>query len=604
MATKYPIFVKRDIDGFFGLAVDNLVQLLAIVALCGAFCGMTGDDASFIYRHILPGVAVSLLIGNLFYAMQAHWVARREKRSDVTALPYGINTPSLLVYVFFVMMPAYNRTGSAAYAWKLGLIACLGSGIIEFVGAFVAERIRRNTPRAALLSTLAGIAITFISMTFALQIWQRPLVAMLPLAAVLIVYFAHARFPLGLPGGLVAILLGTALAWLLPDVWTGVAMSPEGVTQAWADRGRYLPQFAGLAIWGVLQQEPAEVIALLSVIVPMGLFTVIGSLQNIESAEAGGDVFATGPSLAVNGLGTIAAALFGSCFPTTIYIGHPGWKALGARAGYSTLNGIVMTAICLTGTLALMSAAIPMEAGIAIVFWIGIVITAQAFQASPLRHAPAAAIGLFPAIAAWGAVIVAGAFLEANRNPVDYSLRFVAASDYPVRATQPVASSPTTQVAETPMRLVGTTIQDLLESSNPHLGHNQTVVNGFLIHGMFILERGYIFTCMIIAAISAFLIDRRFFHAAGWSLAASVLTLLGLMHAYQLKGNNVDYLLAFTPPTEDAYTYTAYPVAVGYLLMAVLFVAMGYLGRTNAVEPVGDPLADARIFPPTHTNDS
>ena len=40
-------------------------------------------------------------------------------------------------------------------------------------------------------------------------------------------------------------------------------------------------------------------------------------------------------SLTINGLGSIAAALFGSAFPTTIYIGHPGWKALGARAGYS-----------------------------------------------------------------------------------------------------------------------------------------------------------------------------------------------------------------------------------------------------------------------------
>src|SRR5207237_7340848 len=111
---------------------------------------------------------------------------------------------------------------------------------------------------------------------------------------------------------------------------------------------------------------------------------------------------------------TIAAALFGSCFPTTIYIGHPGWKALGARAGYSTLNGLVISAICLTGTLLMISKAVPIEAGVAIVLWIGIIITAQAFQATPLRHAPAVAIGLFPAIAAWGATIVAGAFIAAT----------------------------------------------------------------------------------------------------------------------------------------------------------------------------------------------
>src|SRR5205085_9635204 len=159
------------------------------------------------------GAAVSIVFGNLFYAWQAHRVARRESRDDVTALPYGINTPSLLIYVFFVMAPVYQKTHSVETAWRMGLLACFGSGLIEFTGAFVAERVRRRTPRAALLSTLAGIAIGFIAMTFALQIWSRPLVAMVPMAIVLITYFAGTTFPLGLPGGLVAIVAGTVLAW-------------------------------------------------------------------------------------------------------------------------------------------------------------------------------------------------------------------------------------------------------------------------------------------------------------------------------------------------------------------------------------------------------
>ncbi|UCD27868.1 MAG: NCS2 family permease [Planctomycetota bacterium] len=613
MPARYPIFVKRDLDGFFGLAIDNLVQMLLIVNLCGAFCGMSGDNSSIIYERIMPGVAVSLLIGNLFYAIQAHWVARREGRSDVTALPYGINTPSLLVYVFFVMMPAYSRTQNADFAWQMGLIACMGSGIIEFAGAFVAEKLRRNTPRAALLRTLAGIAITFISMTFALQIWQRPLVAMVPMAIVLLVYFSKIRFPLGLPGGLVAVILGTTLGWLLSVAnLTDVQMSADTVIEAWNGRGQFWPQWAGGAVWEILKQEPAQVLALLSVIIPMGLFNVIGSLQNIESAEAGGDVFATGPSLAVNGLGTIAAALFGSCFPTTIYIGHPGWKGLGARAGYSTLNGLVMTAICLTGTVSLISAVVPLEAGIAIVLWIGIVITAQAFQASPQRHAPAAAIGLFPAIVAWGVTIVIGAFNEANRNPNDYSMRFIAAKDYPVAAIkidQQTTTAPTTSAATVPVattaatepgektRAIATTMQDLIESHHQKLGRN-TQINGFWLHGMLILERGYIFTCMLIAAISAFLIDRRFFQAAGWALIGAVLTLLGLMHAYQLTGNNLDYLLFYPVETpEGVFAYRAYPVLIGYLLMAGVFLAIGRRDA-NQIEKTGDPVEDARVTAP------
>src|SRR6202007_2089075 len=111
-----------------------------------------------------------------------------------------------------------------------------------------------------------------------------------------------------------------------------------------------------------------------SVILTMGLFNVLGSLQNIESADAAGDSYDTRSSLIVNGLGSIAAALFGSTFPTTIYIGHPGWKALGARAGYSVLNGAFMTFICITGTLAWIAWAIPIDAGMAIVLWIGMMI--------------------------------------------------------------------------------------------------------------------------------------------------------------------------------------------------------------------------------------
>jgi AGZA family xanthine/uracil permease-like MFS transporter len=56
-----------DLDGFFGLFVDNLIQLLLIVTLCGQVLGM---GAELLYGRILPGVAVSLLAGNLFYAFQ------------------------------------------------------------------------------------------------------------------------------------------------------------------------------------------------------------------------------------------------------------------------------------------------------------------------------------------------------------------------------------------------------------------------------------------------------------------------------------------------------------------------------------------------------
>jgi len=112
---------------------------------------------------------------------------------------------------------------------------------------------------------------------------------------------------------------------------------------------------------------------------------VVGSLQNIESAEAAGDRYRTFPSLMANGIGSVVAALFGSVFPTTIYIGHPGWKRLGARAGYSALNGLFISFLCFTGTIQSVLGLIPIEAGIGILLYIGIIIVAQAFQENTER---------------------------------------------------------------------------------------------------------------------------------------------------------------------------------------------------------------------------
>ena len=529
------LFVRRDLDGFFGLFVDNLVQLLLIVSLCGGLCGMTGEDAGFLYARILPGAAISILFGNLFYAWQAHRLARRECRTDVTALPYGINTPSLLVYMFFVMAPVYRQTGSAEQAWLMGLLACLGSGVIEFAGAFVAEAVRTRTPRAALLSTLAGIAIGFISMAFALKIWAYPLIAMVPTGIVLITYFSKIRFPLGLPGGFVAVVVGSLLAWTLPDAWTGRSMAATAVSHSMAEAGLRLPIWSGGAIWQVVQLPKEQWLGFVSVIIPMGLFNVIGSLQNIESSEAAGDRYDTRASLAANGIGTILAACFGSCFPTTIYIGHPGWKGMGARAGYSTMNGLVVTLICLTGTVALVNSLIPIEAGLPIVLWIGIIITAQAFQATPREHAPAVAVGLFPAIAGWGATVVLGTFFATG----------------------------------------GMTLQQFMQQ-NP-----SGEVSGFALEGLLALERGHIFTCMFMAALSVCLIERKFFAAAGWAVSGAGLTVLGLCHAYEIVGNDVRFLLCSARPMEGSIAYRAVGIAVGYGFMAVLFVWIGLYVRSQ-----------------------
>src|SRR5262249_29846364 len=228
-------FVRGDIDGFFGLALDNLVQMLLIVGLCK---GVLGFPNTIIYDHVLPGAAVSLLIGNVFYSWQAIRLARRTGRSDVCAQPYGINTVSLFAYVFLVMLPAkvaaegelkYSAEEAARYAWRAGLVACFGCGLIEFLGSFIAKWVREATPRAALLSTLSGIALGFISLGFLFRTFAHPVVGLTTMAIILLVYFGRVRFRLGVPGGLVAVALGTVLWWMteIPvDKWSdGTAFS-------------------------------------------------------------------------------------------------------------------------------------------------------------------------------------------------------------------------------------------------------------------------------------------------------------------------------------------------------------------------------------------
>ena len=220
-------FVRQDVDGLLGLALDNLIQLLLIVGLCR---GLLGYPSTLVYGRILPAVALSLIVGNVYYSWLAYRLGINEGRDDRTALPYGINTIALFAHVFLVMLPiklmALDRGATMDEAmtlsWQAGLVACLGSGVIELIGSVLADPLRRWLPRAALLSTLAGIGLTFIALGFLFRTYEYPVVALVPLGIILFTYFGRVQFPI--PGGLLAVLVGTALAWI-----TGLAR-PDAAT--------------------------------------------------------------------------------------------------------------------------------------------------------------------------------------------------------------------------------------------------------------------------------------------------------------------------------------------------------------------------------------
>src|SRR4029079_3206795 len=286
--------VRGDIDGFFGLAIDNLVQLLLIDALCR---GVLGFPADLVYGRILPGAAISVLVGNLAYSLQAKRLAARTGRTDVCALPYGINTVSLFAHVFLIMLPAKMLATAAGLpdptrvAWQAGLFATLCGGIIELAAAPVAERVRKAAPRAALLSTLAGIALSFISLGFLFRTFARPIVGLTTFGIVVLTYFGRVRFNGHVPGGMVAVALGTALSWAIGIAPVGPQPTATGLHAPVPVFGDFLAALGG-----------GHLLPYLSVIVAMSLFNVLGSLQNIESAEAAGDLYDTRSSLTVNGL--------------------------------------------------------------------------------------------------------------------------------------------------------------------------------------------------------------------------------------------------------------------------------------------------------------
>jgi AGZA family xanthine/uracil permease-like MFS transporter len=516
MASNKPRWwVRGDWDGLLGLALDNLIQILLILALCR---GLLGYPDGLVFGTILPATGLSLVVGNVAYARQAHRLDRLEGQGGRTALPYGINTVSLFAYVFLVMLPVklsglaggLSEAQAVTLSWQAGLMACLGSGLIETGGSFAAQVLRRWLPRAALLSTLAGIALGYIALGFLLRTYAQPLVGLAVLAVILVVYFGRLRLPL--PGGLVAVLLGIGLAWS-----SGLLrIEPAAWSQATAQLGLHLPVLQLGALWAAR----GELLPWLGVIVPMGLFNVIGSLQNLESAEASGDRYPVRESLLINGVGTMAAALFGSCFPTTIYIGHPGWKAMGARIGYSWVNGLLMGAACLLGAFGVIGQLVPIEAGMAIVLYLGVVMAAQAFEATPPRHAPAVVLGLLPGLAGWGALMLKAGLRAGGAG--------TAAAPFGPALLEPLQRA------------------DVWAS------------------GAFALEQGLIITAMLLSALLVYVIEQRFLAAALCAAVAALASWFGVIHAWRFDQSDTVLQLGWGVGSAWAAGYGA----MGLILLA------------------------------------
>lgn len=508
-------FVKGDLDGFFALALDNLINLLLISSFC---LGLLKFSPAVFYDHILPAAAVSLLVGNLFYARQARALAKKENRTDVCALPYGISLFTVLAYSLLVMLPAQqaalarglDKPAADLEAWRAGIAACLACGIIELIGGLWVDKVRKYIPRAALLATPAMVGLLFISGDFFFKCVASPDIGFVTLGLVCAIYYGRMKLKGGLPASLLIIVIGTAMAWL----WhrQGASASPLVPVGTLASEhvGLHLP----VPVLGDLVASLRYIVPYLPVTIPMGLLGLVGSLQCLESAEAAGDRFAGRPALTMNGLGSIAAALCGSPYPTTLYYGHPGWKAIGARAGYSTLNAAFFTAVLMTGTFSYIAYAVPVEAGMAILVWIGATMFMQAFSSVPVKHYPAVAIGMLPPVAGFAALIFRHAMAGAG---VPFS---------------------------------------------PELLEKISTLRNYAVGGVFAGDSGYIFMSILWSGAVVAMIERKCRHAALWMLGAALFSAGGFMHATKVTPFDVIGSVAPAWPWVWAYLGTAALLAV------------------------------------------
>jgi len=484
LAHRPQLWVAGDLNAFFGLFTNVLLNVLV---LSGLALYVAQIPATTVYGRILPALGIALPLGNLFYAWLAWKLAQREGRNDVTALPYGPSVPHMFIVVFVVMLPTLLIHKDWMLAWKLGLIWAMFVGVIVLLGVVVGPTIRKYTPRAAMLGTLAGIAIAFIAMRPAYQMFDTAWIGVICFAIILLNWVGNVRLPFGLPGGLAVVIVGCVLGWGATLLGLSDLMNPAAVKEATGNFALHLPSLTG-DVFSV----PSELVwPLLVTAIPLGIFNFTEILNNVESAAVGGDSYNLRAVLAADGVGAIVGALLGSPFPPAVYIGHPGWKAMGGRIGYSLATGIAMAIVCFLGLTALLLSIIPLVAIVPILLFIGLVIGAQAFQVSPKRHAPAIILALVPNIAEWAKTQVDGALNAAGANTVNLPAEVM------------------TNMAN----------------------------NGVLYNGMATTGGGAVLAGLMMGAIAAFIIDRRFNWAAVYAAAATVLSFFGFIHGHQMAVN-------------------------------------------------------------------
>ena len=478
---KPKIWVPGDWNAFFGFGTNILVNMLT---LSGLLLFVLGMPKELVFGRILPAAGMMMCMSTFYYAWLAYRLAKKTGRTDVCALPSGISVPHMFIVTLVIMLPIKLATGDPMKAWQAGLTWVFIQSFVLMAGGFLAPIVRKITPKAALLGALAGVSISFISMKPALEMFMTPVIGVTCLAIILISWFGGVKYG-GIPAGLVAIAAGALIAWgstLLPAAYHIGGMSLETL-KADAHFSFNAPTPAFSVVMGGLNWKLLSVILVTAI--PYGIYDLVEAMDNVVSASAAGDEYPTTRVLTADGIVSLIGCLMGNPYINAVYIGHPGWKSMGGRIGYSAATGLMVIVLSWFGAISIMekTALVPVVAISPILLYIGMLIGSQAFQESPKIHAPAIIVALIPSLASWG------------KLQIDNSLGAVSG----IHVVTP----------------------DMI---------GQMAQTGINYGGLTILGGGAILAGVILASITTYIIEHQYMKAAYFSLAGGALTFFGLMH--------------------------------------------------------------------------
>jgi adenine/guanine/hypoxanthine permease len=492
-ATRYEWFALGDINGFFGLMFDNLTVLSF---LAGTLILAFGFPADIVYTRMFPGTAFGVFVGDIVYAWMAFRLAKRTGNRAVTAMPLGLDTPSTIGMALVVLGPAFlslkgegmNERDAAMMTWYIGMATMVMIGVFKVICSFVGPWVQRAVPQAGLLGSLAGIGLALIGLAPLVDVFGMPIIGLMSLGLVLYSLVAGIRLPGNLPSVLVAIVVGTALYYLLGSTgWMGGTYAgPPPVDLHFGLPVPTLDFMAGMS----------RAVRYLPIAIPFGLLTVVGGINVTESARVAGDDYDTRQILLTEAIATVLAGLCGGVAQSTPYIGQPAYKRMGARAGYTILTGVFIGLGGVFGYISFFVELIPRAVLAPILIFVALEITAEAFLACPRRHATAVAFAFFPTVA-----------------------RLIS-----IRLGNPDIVAPET-------------LQRLLVVPGKALSETLVTVA---------LGNGFILTAMLWGGFLAELIDRRVAIAAGYLVAMAGLTWFGVIHSASMDG--VMYLPWHLPP--------------------------------------------------------